>query len=427
MKIGIVIGRIGGIDGVALETEKWIAVLEGRMGHEVRVLTGALEGDIHNATVLPELAFDHPFTVHEQEVAFFGTATADGGDSAFIATLEKHAWTIEEQILSWIDREGIELLISENASAIPCHLTMGMAVEAVFRKTGINGVTHDHDFRWERGERYVSPVAGIDEIMARCFPVHLPNVRHAVINLNGQKTLAQRFGIEGCVVVPNVMDFDASYARQDDYNAALLSDLGLAQDTIPLFQITRIVRRKGIEVAIDLVSRLRDDRVALVITGTSVDDSDGYTEELMSQAARLGLTERVLFAGHRFDAYCRTDTEEGHAIYSLQDGYARAKGCTYFSSYEGFGNAFVEAVVARRPVFVNDYEPVYWPDIGSRGFDAVMIRDLSLTDEAVDAVREVLQDPARAEQMVEKNFALGREHFSYQALERLLTELLPSS
>ncbi len=34
MKIGISIAKIGGIDGVALETEKWIKVLR-KMGHEI--------------------------------------------------------------------------------------------------------------------------------------------------------------------------------------------------------------------------------------------------------------------------------------------------------------------------------------------------------------------------------------------------------
>ena len=28
MRIGIIIGRIGGVDGVALETEKWIDILK---------------------------------------------------------------------------------------------------------------------------------------------------------------------------------------------------------------------------------------------------------------------------------------------------------------------------------------------------------------------------------------------------------------
>ena len=54
MMIGIVIGRIGGVDGVALETEKWITVLR-RLGHDVRVLTGELEAPRSDATVLPEL------------------------------------------------------------------------------------------------------------------------------------------------------------------------------------------------------------------------------------------------------------------------------------------------------------------------------------------------------------------------------------
>ena len=39
MRIGIIIGRIGGVDGVALETEKWIAVLE-RLGHDVYIISG---------------------------------------------------------------------------------------------------------------------------------------------------------------------------------------------------------------------------------------------------------------------------------------------------------------------------------------------------------------------------------------------------
>ncbi|MBL4655547.1 MAG: hypothetical protein JKY33_06975, partial [Bacteroidia bacterium] len=42
MRIGIIIGRIGGVDGVALETEKWIHVFQ-KMGHEVFILAGQFE------------------------------------------------------------------------------------------------------------------------------------------------------------------------------------------------------------------------------------------------------------------------------------------------------------------------------------------------------------------------------------------------
>ena len=45
MNIGIIIGRIGDVDGVALETEKWIQVLQ-RMGHEIFVLSGIFKGEV---------------------------------------------------------------------------------------------------------------------------------------------------------------------------------------------------------------------------------------------------------------------------------------------------------------------------------------------------------------------------------------------
>jgi glycosyltransferase involved in cell wall biosynthesis len=419
MRVGFIIGRIGGIDGVALETEKWIAVLE-RLGHQVRVLTGELEGNVANTSRLQELAFNHPFTVEEQAIAFLGEP---GEELELMARLEAQAELIARGTLGWIDSEGIDLVISENASALPCHLAMGMAIQRVLERTGIPAIAHDHDFPWERGDRYVSPYKGVREVIDRCFPVKLPKVRHAVINTAAKETLAERFGIEGAVVVPNVMDFERPYAVRDDFNADLLAALGLTVDDVPLFQITRIVERKGIDVAVDLVHRLGNRRVKLIISGTSADDVEGYTAKLKAQVRELGLTEQVLFASDRFGASRSTDGQ-GRKIYSLEDGYSRARACTYFSLYEGFGNAFVEAVVAKVPIFVNNYEPVYWPDIGSKGFETVMIEGGRLTDEAVAQVREILGDPARAREMTERNYELGREHFSFEALERLLTELI---
>ena len=68
---------------------------------------------------------------------------------------------------------------------------------------------------------------------------------------------------------------------------------------------------------------------------------------------------------------------------------------TYFSEYEGFGNAFVEAVLARKPIFVNNYQPVYWPDIGSKGFRTVQIENGELSDEAVAEAQRCIQCKAR--------------------------------
>ncbi len=421
MRIGVIIGRIGGEDGVALETEKWIEVLR-HQGHEVRILTGLLEGTLPDVDLLPPLSFDHPDTVHEQHLAFFG---GEGDPVGFVGWLEDRAAELASGIESWIRDAGIDALLIENASALPCHLRMGMAVQRVCARTGIPTVTHDHDFAWERGDRYDTPHAGVRDIIDRCFPLLLPGVRHAVINTAARDALADRYTTDA-VVVPNVMDFAAPFAGHDEVNAGLRADLGVTDDDLLLFQITRIVRRKGIETAVELVDALDDPSVKLVITGTARDDDSGYFEELVELVHRRGLGGQVLFAGERFDNQRRMEAD-GRQVYSLSDAYAHATACTYFSTYEGFGNAFVEAVLARCPIFVNDYEPVYTPDIGSLGFDVVLIHDGRLTAQAVAEVRAVLADEARQAAIATHNFALGATHFSYERLAELLAGLFPAN
>jgi len=421
MRIGIVIGRIGGVDGVALETEKWITVLR-RLGHDVRVLTGELEAPRSDATVLPELSFSHPATIREQEDAFF---VQQADEAELLARLERAAAAVERDVSRWLTADGIELLITQNSTTLPCHLVMGMALKRVIEHTGIPTIAHDHDFHWERGDRYTSRYAGISEIIAECFPPDLPNLSHVVINSHCRDSLAHERDVSSRVI-PNVMDFEQEFVRADEFNRDLPAELGLDDEGIHLFQVTRIVRRKGIETAIELVERLDDTRIKLVITGTPTDDrNEEYFAELRARASALAQPDQVIFAGDRF-ANVRFAANGRPAVFSLSDAYAHAHACTYFSRYEGFGNAFVEALVARVPIFVNNYRPVYWPDIGSKGFRTVQIEDSELTDQAVDEIRSVLTDAELRAEIADHNFQLGREHFSYDVLADHLGELIPA-
>ena len=73
MNIGMIIGRIGDVDGVALEAEKWIRVLE-RMGHQVFILSGRFKGHPvppEREAHLPILSFFSPDCEWEQNRAFF--------------------------------------------------------------------------------------------------------------------------------------------------------------------------------------------------------------------------------------------------------------------------------------------------------------------------------------------------------------------
>ena len=422
MNIGIIIGRIGGVDGVALETEKWIAVLQS-MGHRVFTLSGQYQERPMNPeteTLVPEMSFFSPESFWSQKKAFFYPETHP---QELIEHLNLYSRVIYKKIMQWISERNIELLISENASALPSHLEMGMAINKAVHKTGLPTITHDHDFAWERGDRYHSPHKDINDFVDEVFPLRAPNSVHAVINSHAAITLRERFG-RSAVNVPNVMDFDQAFGVQNAKNAEMAKHMGYDGEDIFLFQITRIVRRKGIESAIRLIDELQDKKVKLIITGNYADDAgSAYYNELVNLIHELRLGEQVNFAYELFHNKGLSGGN-GEVRFSLSDAYARATACTYFSTYEGFGNAFVEAVLARRPIFVNNYKPVYQPDIGSKGFRTVMIENGELTQESIRDMSEIIYNPVLAREIAEHNFALGKKHFSFDTLREKLEELI---
>ena len=174
MNIGIIIGRIGGVDGVALEAEKWIEVLQ-NMGHRIFVVSGQFQErpmDPETETLIPEMSFFSPESFWSQKKAFFYPET---DPQELIEHLNLYSKVIYKKLLNWIREKKIELIISENASSLPSHLEMGLAVSRAVVKSGLPAITHDHDFAWERGERYVSPHNQINEFISEVFPLRAPN------------------------------------------------------------------------------------------------------------------------------------------------------------------------------------------------------------------------------------------------------------
>ncbi|WP_299099466.1 glycosyltransferase family 4 protein [uncultured Winogradskyella sp.] len=411
MRIGIIIGRIGGVDGVALETEKWIDVLK-KLGHEVFIMSGEFESwemDYDHDYLYPPLSFFSVEAEWGQRKAFF---EPDDDPYPLLGHVEDASNKIHQAMEAWVLEKRIQVLLSENASALPCHLSMGVAIKKLVKSTGLPIVTHDHDFHWERGERYVSVHPEINKYVDDNFPLLLPGVKHAVINTFGVETFKNRFDIDA-TLVPNVMDFNRVYGVPTPENEFFLRDVGVLKDEIALLQVTRIVRRKGIETAISLIDQLNDKKLKLVITGNNNDDENKtYYNELIDQIHDLNLSSQVIFAAHKV-----LDHKD------LSDVYAHGRAATYFSTYEGFGNAFVETVLAKKPIFVNDYKPVYSQDIGNKGFETVMISDGNLTPESVQQMSDIIYNPKRCIEIGEYNFEIGKKHFSYEVLEEKLSQL----
>ena len=144
-------------------------------------------------------------------------------------------------------------------------------------------------------------------------------------------------------------------------------EIGLRNDDWFILQPTRVIQRKGIEHAIELVRRLKDPRAKLVISHPAGDEGSAYMAMLHDRIADAGVDVR--FISDRVGE-ARGTTAEGKKVYTLSDVYPHADLVTYPSHYEGFGNAFLEAIYYKRPLVVNNYS-IYEADIKPKGFKVV--------------------------------------------------------
>ncbi|MBW2640301.1 MAG: glycosyltransferase family 4 protein [Deltaproteobacteria bacterium] len=188
-------------------------------------------------------------------------------------------------------------------------------------------------------------------------------VEHVVINSAAQEELALRTGIAS-VIIPNILDFDNPPAVDSERTLTLRQTIGLNPDDIMILQPTRIVQRKGIEHAIDLVKDLNDPRCKLVISHEAGDEGFEYAEWLREEAREHGVDLR-LFSIFMRDPW--SDNEKIESEYTLLDVYPCADFITYPSLYEGFGNAFLEAIYFKKPILVNRYA-IFVRDIEPKGF-----------------------------------------------------------
>lgn len=408
-RIGFISFRFAGTDGVTLETLKWVEVLE-KQGHECFFCCGESSMDEDKTMLFPEMHFNHPNILEITEQCF----SSELRSSQLTAELHNMRRIIKQQLYTFINTFQIELLIPENLLAIPMNIPFSMALVEVIAETRIPTISHHHDFYWERPRYRVNCV---QDILRGCFPPDLPYTAHVVINSIARGELGYRCGVSS-VIVPNVMDFHSIPKGKDEYNATIRSDLGIDDDTLLILQPTRVVQRKGIEHAIELIRRLERKSV-MVISHESGDEGSEYKQRVLEFADMLQV-EVTLCAD--IIAERRGTDSNGKKLYDLNDIYAHADLITYPSLIEGFGNALLETYYYKRPVVINRY-PVYAADIRTKGVKGVEFYEF-ITSDVVDQVNHILENQSDLEDMVQTNYAIGKKYFSYELLDQVISHFM---
>jgi glycosyltransferase involved in cell wall biosynthesis len=410
--IGFISTRIAGTDGVSLEIGKWAKVLEG-MGYTCFYFAGELDRPEERCVFSPKAHFTHHEISSINEFVFKNITRPD----EISDRIEKMKGELTYDIKRFISTFEIDLIIVENAFAIPLNIPLGLALTELVAETGIPTIAHNHDFYWERKRFSVNCVL---DYLNKAFPPRHPFIRQVVINSEARNQVAFRRGA-AAIIIPNVMDFSMPPTPPDEYASDVRESLDIAEDDYFILQPTRVVQRKGIEHAIELVRRLgrKGIKARLVISHAAGDEGDDY-ERRVREYSKL-MRVNTLFVSNTISDK-RGRTKDGRKIYTLFDVYPHADLITYPSLYEGFGNAFLEAVYFKKPILVNNYS-IYLHDIKPKGFKVIEMDDY-IKEDTVHDVIDIVRNKSRVKEMIDYNFNLAKRFYSYANLRRKLRFIL---
>jgi glycosyltransferase involved in cell wall biosynthesis len=244
--IVVVSFRLGGTDGVAIESAKWTAALR-TLGHRVRTVAGEGEADV----LIPSLAIDAATSTSIQDV-----------EAAFADT---------------------ELVIVENLASLPLNLDARDVVYHVLE--GRRALFHHHDLPWQRPHlaHLESPRVG-------------PLWRHVTINELSRLELLEH-GIDA-VTIMNSFDCEPPRGHRESTRVAL----EIESQKLVLMP-SRALPRKNVEGALALCEAL--DAVFWLL-GPAEDGYEATLEQLI-RAANVDVRRGLPGGSDVHDAYAACD------------------------------------------------------------------------------------------------------------------------
>ena len=442
-RIAFISGKLGDVDGVSLETDKWIKVLT-EFGHEIFTIAGYYRQPVagvpeEQQIYLESIAFSSPKQKYYEEHLFpyiMGGTQKDVPPAYYSPTkmteiiddLETMGAEVGDRLYSLIQQYKIDVLIAENTNAMPMSLLASIAIHRVVNLHRVAVIFHHHDFWWERSRFSENR---IENLLNKIMPPSDLGTEHVVISSYASHILKSVKRVNPHII-PNCEDFETPTIT-DDWNKDFRQELGFSDSDILLIQPTRIIPRKRIEDSLKLVSGFMErydelaPRIKFIISLYQGDESDiAYVKNIENMAQSLGIP--LYLISERVESR-RARDKNGRKLYTTRDVLLNADMAIYLPVWEGFGNAFLEAVSCRIPIVTTTYL-VYKTDIQCAGFHTIEIRDrykdgcLVIPDSVLEEMEHILTDSTSRKSMVEHNYKTGMREFSLSTLKTSLGAVL---
>ena len=172
---------------------------------------------------------------------------------------------------------------------------------------------------------------------------HAPGVEWVAVSELRRRQLREHLGVSECRVIPNGVD-PARVLGLPESVRAFVEEKQLLDGRLVFLHPTRLLRRKNVELGIEIVKALGDS--VLIITGA--EDPHNPASAAYSARLRDAADERVIFAAE----HIAVRDEELSALYRVADLLM------FPSRQEGFGLPLLEARLHRLPAVYSNIEPL---------------------------------------------------------------------
>lgn len=401
-----------GTDGVSLEIKKRTKILK-RLGVKPYTIAGEGNADF----IVPEIGLNKRSIIRFNKYAF-ETSDAKRAKRLF-STLERKA---EKKLNAALDEINPKFIVVHNMFSLAYNLPASYALAKVIQERNIKTEAIHHDFWWDR-EIFKSNVSFVRDLMLDVLPPNIPQIiSHVVINSIEREKLLKRRGIKA-KVFGDLFEFEST----DGSSKETIKNLLKIKEHVVFLQASRIVRRKAIEVAVDLVSeftRSSGKRAVLLLTNPPEKYVDAEYHNLIKEYARA--------KGVKFiEAYKKARNIKFFEFYKIADF------AVYPTIKEGFGNQFLEACYYKVLPIIFEYE-VFRKDLKKEGYSYISLGKRYRIVEGLVRVPEktitwaakkalyYLRHPERYKEVVQRNYKIAEKYHSPKVLENYYKLLLTS-
>ena len=491
------------IDGITIELEKYTTELNKILPDvPIYFIGGEVKSEAWNsndpnicACIYSEIeTFDNWELYHD----FFKTGLERGSKeyNELIVKFWKEVLLLTERVGSCIEKNNLQLLFVVNICSNPGNVALAMALVLASEYMGVPVINNCHDFYWEGGHskteienKQLKPgprdffftnahVGEFFSVIEVLFPWESRSWMTVNINKIQYNHVIEQNGHNPANVAElgTALDFSRFDSVSKRESVVALSQVGeilnnkvLAIETllqvnhdleidpflcgkteievfdfinnnIVLFQPTRIIKRKSIELNFKLVRKLFKQKnflkklkenpqlsLSILISGPIPTGQKPYFNFLLKRFSELldrlpkQYQERV-FLGFLFSEFDKREFKARHKNpIKIPDLYSAASLILLPSETEGRGLPIIEAAAAGKPIFCRRYEPeeVYSEVIGEHLEESLRLRVLEFTGEAipkklvqktVDKIfypQDSMEDVIHNENAVKKRFKLS--------------------